>query len=50
MQHEKPGVFMRPLANPLKLFFFDREEFFRFLLLSLHVCYIKNYLKYKIVK
>jgi hypothetical protein len=30
----------QPVADPIKLFFFANEEFFRFLVLSLSVCYI----------
>jgi len=29
-------------VDPTKLFFFDNEEFFRFLLVSFHFCYIQN--------
>jgi hypothetical protein len=31
-----------PIADPIKLFFFANEEFFRFLLVSLHFCYIQK--------
>ncbi len=34
------GVVLLTVADPIKLFFFDKEEFFRFLLESLLVCYI----------
>jgi hypothetical protein len=30
------------VADPIKLLFFANEEFFRFLLVSLHVCYIEK--------
>jgi len=28
------------VADPIKLFFFANEDFFRFLLVSFHVCYM----------
>jgi hypothetical protein len=31
-----------PGANPIKLFFSTKEEFFRFSLVSLHVCYTQK--------